>query len=167
MGMRTSAILLLVASLVVACGPAGGPRGSVLALGGTAADGDAGVTTDAGARRPDAGADVTCPDPTLASLSAKVFRPTCATAGCHSSDDPAEGLALDLDEAALQVHLRQPSWQSPSGMPLVTPGQKGASYLYLKVAVATPLAGRRMPRDEDPLPDCAVLALAEWIESLE
>ena len=49
MGMRTSAILLLVASLVVACGPAGGPRGSVLALGGTAADGDAGVTADSGA----------------------------------------------------------------------------------------------------------------------
>jgi hypothetical protein len=167
MGRGTTRALLVSLGLAgAACGPAGGPRGTVLAL---VADGGVGAGPDGGrpgGGRPDAGVDPACPDPTLASLAEKVFRPTCATSGCHQGDTPAEGLALDLEEAALQVHLRQASRQSPSGMPLVTPGRTGASYLYLKVAVASPLSGRRMPRDEAPLSECALDALAAWIETL-
>ena len=64
---------------------------------------------------------------------------------------------------AIETLLMQPAAQSPSGLPLVTPGATGSSYLYLKIAVRTPLIGERMPKDAEPLEDCRIEAVRKWI----
>src|SRR5262245_21472238 len=99
----------------------------------------------------------TCITPSLTSLRAELFVPTCGE--CHSGAAPAEGLDLTLEETALRERLMQSASQSPSGLPLVMPGSTGSSYLFLKIAVKTPLIGERMPKDQDPLQECTVEAV--------
>lgn len=103
-----------------------------------------------------------CVQPDLETLRAEVLIPSCGR--CHGGEDPAEDLDLTLELADLRMRLLQPAAQSPAGTPLVTPGSIGASYLYLKVAVKTPLIGNRMPRASDPLDDCTIDSLRAWIE---
>lgn len=162
LGIRASLVLGLI---LTACGPAGGPKGKLAngqALGQGAIGTDGGVPrgpVDAG--WVDAGAD--CPAPDLEDLRARVFVPRCATSGCHASAAPAAGLALDTEGAELRDSLFAPSTQSPSGMPLVTPREIGASYLFLKVSLPAPLSGDPMP-PEGRLPECEIRALRSWIE---
>ncbi len=61
--------------------------------------------------------------PAIEKLLATRFVRVCA--GCHAGAEPAAGLALDLPLETLATRLREPSIQSPSHMPLVTPGQIG------------------------------------------
>ncbi len=103
----------------------------------------------------------TCITPALTSLRADLFVPVCGQ--CHAGSTPAQDLDLTLDEAALRMRLLQPASESPSGLPLVMPGAIGSSYLYLKVAVKTPLIGDRMPRDSEALSDCTVESVRRWI----
>jgi hypothetical protein len=103
----------------------------------------------------------TCIQPSLASIRAELFVPTCGP--CHSGPTPAQELDLTMEEAALRMRLMQPARQSPSGLPLVMPGSTGSSYLYLKIAVKTPLIGDRMPQDGEPLLDCTIEAVRRWI----
>lgn len=104
-----------------------------------------------------------CIEPSLETLREKLLVPTCATTQCHAGEDPAEGLDLSLEPVQLAARLLQPAQQSPSGMPLITPGSIGASYLLLKVALTDPLRGARMPKNEAPIEDCMQEALRAWI----
>jgi hypothetical protein len=103
----------------------------------------------------------TCITPVLSSLRAELFVPTCGS--CHSGTAPAEGLDLTLEETALRDRLMQSASQSPSGLRLIMPGSTGSSYLFLKIAVKTPLIGERMPKDQDPLAKCTVEGVRKWI----
>jgi hypothetical protein len=103
----------------------------------------------------------TCVTPSLTAIRTEVFVPECGA--CHSGATPAQSLDLTLDETSLRMRLMQPASQSPSGLPLVMPGSTGSSYLYLKIAVRTPLIGDRMPRNDDPLADCTLEGVRQWI----
>lgn len=166
--------LLLPSALVglVACGPAVDIEGVLYDPSALNTTRDAGTRTstqprpDAGPRDAgpiDAGAP-RCPEPTLEALREKVFVPSCATGGCHTGPSASEGLRLDAMLLDLGARLRQPAAQSPSRMSLVTPGQPGASYLFLKVFLATPPGGGPMP-PSGPLLDCELAALRRWIEA--
>lgn len=176
--MRRALLLAAVPLALAACGPAVDIEG-VLYDPAVAVPGrrDAGTTTstvprpDAGPRdvgprdvgTPDAG-DPNCPEPTLEAIDEVIFQRSCATEGCHVGPAPAEGLALDGTLAELGARLRQPAAQSPSHIPLVSGGQPGSSYLYLKVYLATPPAGERMPPGE-ALTACQLSAIRRWIEA--
>lgn len=169
----TRSLLPSALALLAACGPAVDIEGVLYdprAL--NTGRRDAGTVTST-QPRPDAGprdagtidaGDPRCPEPTLDSLREKVFLASCATGGCHSGATPSEALSLDALRLDLASRLRQPAAQSPSRMPLVTPGQPGASYLFLKVFLATPPAGGPMP-PSGPLLDCELAALRRWIEA--
>lgn len=147
--------------LVDACGPAGGPKGELAQDPGARPTGRNNRSTSL-----DAGLDANgepCAVPTLAAIADQIFTPRCAGSGCHAGAEPAAGLALDLPLETLATRLREPSIQSPSHMPLVTPGQIGASFLYLKVAFDPPLVGQAMPPDA-ALETCALGAIRRWIE---
>ncbi len=166
------AALALIIALAPACGPAVDIEGALYVPSVVPPRRDAGAATST-TPRPDAGprdsgpadaGDPTCPEPTLASIDEVVLRPTCATTSCHVGPTPAEGLAFEGSVVDLASRLRQPSAQSASRMPLVTAGQPGASYLYLKVFLATPPSGDRMPPDA-PLSACQLTAIRRWIEA--
>ncbi len=106
-----------------------------------------------------------CAQPNLASLREEIFLKKCAVSGCHIPGEmpPTQDLDLSLPQAELIQRLMQPAAQSPSGMPLITPGRKGASYLYLKVFLESPLEGASMPPN-GRLEACEIMALERWIE---
>lgn len=151
-------LYVLLGLMLSACGPA------------TRIGGDLGVETEQSNARSGQQVETeessepgSCVEPTLGTLRAEVLVPACG--GCHAGDDPAENLDLTLELADLRMRLLQPAAQSPSGTPLVTPGSIGASYLYLKVALKTPLIGNRMPRAAEPLEECTIESLHAWIEA--
>lgn len=148
--------------LVAACGPAGGPGTGRLAIEGDARRTDATRTTTM--EPPKETVEQTCIEPTLAALREEIFLPRCATSGCHDAETAREGLDLSLDIDALTGRLAAAASQSPSGMPLITPGQPGASYLWLKVSLESPLIGTQMPKRATPLDDCELEALKRFIE---
>lgn len=147
--------------LLAACGPAGGPGSGRLAVEAEAQRTDATRTTAEPKDEPEA---PTCIEPTLDAIREAVFLPRCATSGCHDAETAREGLDLSLPVDALTGRLAAAASQSPSGMPLITPGQPGASYLWLKVSLESPLIGTRMPKREAPLDDCELEALKRFIE---
>jgi hypothetical protein len=160
----------LAASMLAACGPAGGPKGRL----GTAEPVSSGEeedpthaqnvsgAKDAGIAEPDP--DETCVEPNLAAIQQEIFIPACARSGCHFGMAPAADLSLARSPEELAMRLRAPATQSPSGMPLVTPRQIGSSYLFLKITLPNPLAGDPMP-PEGRLDDCEIAAVRAWIES--
>lgn len=155
--MRGSSIAWVL--LIAACGPAGGPGSGRLAVVGQAERADETQTTE-----PKTEAPKGCLEPTLAALREQILLPRCATAGCHDAETAREGLDLSIPLDALTARLAAAATQSPSGMPLITPGQPGRSYLWLKVSVETPLIGVRMPKREAALEDCELEALRAFIE---
>lgn len=163
---------LWVVLLAAGCGPAAEIDGPLFVPAALTAE-DAGVRTATTSTRRDAGprdaspidaGDPTCPEPTLESVRDRVFLTSCATSGCHTGPQAAQGLALDTLQLDLVSRLRQSAAQSPSSMPLVTPGQPGASYLYLKVFLPSPSVGDRMPPSA-PLSACQLAGLRRWIEA--
>lgn len=145
--------------LSLACGPAGTVSGELSAA--KEAQGVSQKEIPAVENEPED--ERFCVPPSLEALRTELFVPSCATAQCHAGETPAEGLDLSLEPVQLAARLLQPARQSPSGMPLVTPGSIGASYLLLKVALADPLRGAQMPKGEAPIEGCAQEALRTWI----
>lgn len=162
--MRPSIAAGLIALGLVGCGPAGGPaEGRRLYTADLAPNPGSGLSNpDAGAPA-DAGGDPDCPAPTLAALQEQVLLPYCSE--CHAGPTAPEGLDLSLPLAELSPRLAQAAHGSPSGMPLVAPGRRGGSFLYLKVFLETPLSGARMPKDRPALTACQLDALGAWIDS--
>ncbi len=91
---------------------------------------------------------------TYATRISKILETNCG--GCHGGAAPAEEFDI-LAEDAYQ-RLLQPSVQLPA-MPLVTPGDPTASYLWLKITGHEDIVGERMP--VDPLMGTRTLTQAE------
>lgn len=105
-----------------------------------------------------------CPSPTLESIRERTLLSKCANSGCHGADNPAEQLDLTLPLEALSARLKEASHQAVTGIPLITAGAYGSSYLYLKVFLATPTTGEQMPPSPNPpLDACTLDAIKEWI----
>lgn len=98
----------------------------------------------------------------LAQIQAEVLAPRCGA--CHiDRANPLVWLALNDELAA---RLRAPSVQLPA-MPLITPGNPEASYLWRKVSdshTAVGGLGGVMPLGEAPLDERQRTLLRVWIE---
>ncbi|MSP70636.1 MAG: hypothetical protein EXR76_00315 [Myxococcales bacterium] len=109
--------------------------------------------------------------PTLANVSAQVFRPSCAFSSCHGGLTPAAGLALDLTGQALRDALVRHDVQAETILRLVSPGDALASWLYQVVSLCGPVDDRRrvashMPKNAAVLLDDRLVALLrDWIDA--
>ncbi|MFT3770248.1 MAG: hypothetical protein QM820_32875 [Minicystis sp.] len=96
----------------------------------------------------------TCPDiPTL-------FTGTCATASCHTADNPAG--SLDLASPDIVGRLSGKAAAGGSGK-LIDTGAPDQSVLYTKLSAPPPF-GARMPLTGTPLDDTEVACVLTWIE---
>lgn len=96
-------------------------------------------------------------------LIQQVFSDNCVI--CHSP-----GADVDLSPGVSWGNLvnRPPPSTEACGGTLVIPGNAAMSYLYQKISLDQPCSGFRMPRTEfasDPLPDCVIALVANWIGS--
>ena len=99
--------------------------------------------------------------PTLASIQANVFTPTCALAGCHTGSSAIVGLRLDPGfSAASLINVTSPQ---DNAFVRVIPGNGDASLLVQKLTV--PPFGGRMPLNGNALPIIYVDAIRQWIDS--
>jgi len=98
--------------------------------------------------------------PTLASIQANVFTPSCAKSGCHA--DPGAMLGLNLEAAGQSAAnlINVPSFYG--GMIVrVIPGNPNDSFLIQKLE--GPLLGARMPADGLYLQQVTVDVIRQWI----
>jgi hypothetical protein len=100
-------------------------------------------------------------DPKLSVIEAMVFGPSCgAFVSCHGGSAPQKDLNLSGSVAA-QI-LDRTSAELPSRK-LIVPGDPDASFLYEKIASATPASGHRMPDQNPPLTPGVIAAVRAWI----
>lgn len=104
--------------------------------------------------------------PTLASIQAKVFSPTCATAGCHTGPRgpglPA-GQDLSSETESLASLVNVTSVLDPAFL-RVSPGDADDSFLVRKLE-GTQSVGSRMPLGGGPLPQTTIDAIRVWIDN--
>lgn len=108
--------------------------------------------------------DVQGLQPTLASIQANVFTPTCATAGCHTGPSgstlPA-GMDLTSENASSANLIGVSSIQVPS-VPRVDAGNANNSYLIQKLE-GTAAQGGRMPQGGPFLDQADIDVIRQWI----
>jgi hypothetical protein len=102
--------------------------------------------------------------PTLASIQAEVFTPSCAKSGCHTGAGAPFG--LNLDQGASWANLF--NIPSPQGMSVirVIPMDPDNSFLIQKLE--GPQIGGRMPADAPPFPflqQSTVDVIRLWIQN--
>lgn len=145
---RGGAVSTLVISVVAACYSAPPPTGGPI---------------DAGPRS----APSCTPD--LASITATIFTPSCATSGCH--DAKGRSATLDLSKADIGSVLVGVETATCDDDPTVgaqyrvVPGAPDASILFQKISGHTK-CGARMPIDAPPLSDAQIECVRGWIDSL-
>jgi hypothetical protein len=99
-------------------------------------------------------------EPKLSNIESKVFGPSCGLSdACHGGDNPQKDLRLVPPVGSL---LDRMSKEVP-GRKLIVPGDPEASFLYEKIASATPAFGNRMPDKNPALAPGVVAAVREWI----
>ncbi|MFQ5982916.1 MAG: hypothetical protein ACE5KS_06035, partial [Woeseiaceae bacterium] len=104
-------------------------------------------------------AQFTITTPTMDSIQANVFTPSCS--GCHSGGNPSGGLDLsDADTSHMQL-FNMPS-QQQAGATLVIPFDPDNSYLIQKLEGAVGIAGGQMPPGA-PLPQPTIDDIRLWI----
>ena len=99
-------------------------------------------------------------------LSARIFVPRCATAGCHGGNPPAVAPTFDADASWAAVVGVQ-SDQAPS-LSFVEPGKPEKSYLVAKLrgtAAAEGGSGARMPPNDAPVSDADLALIEAWISN--
>ena len=105
--------------------------------------------------------------PTLDSIQANVFTPTCATAGCHEGPaGPGLPAGKDLTSAAAS-RASLVNILSEQAVPMlfrVDPGNSGDSYLVQNLE-GTAGVGQQMPRGGPPLPPATIAVIRTWIDS--
>ena len=106
-------------------------------------------------------AAATC-EPTLASIQANIFAPSCARSGCHAASSPAGG--LDLASSGVEARLVDQSSSTCTGL-LVASGSPETSVLFEKLSAATPSCGVRMPVGGS-LTAAEIACVGAWIASL-
>ena len=104
--------------------------------------------------------------PSLDSIQANVFGPTCAVAGCHSG--PAggslpQGMDLSSADASFASLVGVSSVQNPALL-RVSAGDADGSYLVQKLE-GTAGIGQRMPAGGAPLDQATINAIRAWIDS--
>ncbi len=100
--------------------------------------------------------------PTLDSIQAKVFTPTCAVSGCHSGADAPQGLQLEQGLSARNL-INVPSPRD-SHLLRVIPGNPDGSFIIQKLE-GTQTLGQRMPRGGPFLPQSTIDVIRQWITS--
>lgn len=102
-------------------------------------------------------------DPTLSSIQANIFTPTCATSQCHDSTNPARNLDLSSGQAFGEL-VNVASTDNPD-LFLVAPGQPDSSYLVWKIEGNANIEGQRMPRGTgaSPLSTTNINVIRTWI----
>jgi len=101
--------------------------------------------------------------PTLASIQANIFTPTCAVSGCHSGPGAMLGLRLDAGFSYASL-VNKPSFYDTNGTLLrVTPGDPDASFLIQKLE-PSPAFGDRMPLTGCCLQQVTIDVIRQWIQ---
>jgi len=101
------------------------------------------------------------PDPTLDSIQADVFTPTCATNGCHGGVNPAEQLDLSNADTSFAELVGVASVQQPMLL-LVNPNDPDTSYLVHKLEGAATIDGNSMP-PTGALDPAVIAQIRTWI----
>jgi hypothetical protein len=94
-------------------------------------------------------------------LIQQVFTPNCVS--CHTTTSDLD-LSAGRAWANLVLHAAPPT--EACGGTLVIPGKPDGSYLYQKLSQDKPCFGLQMPRGDfgsDPLPECLVTLVRDWI----
>ena len=109
--------------------------------------------------------------PTLASIQANIFTPTCAVAGCHRGASPPQGLLLDsaVNSAASLIGIVSPQDRT---LIRVRSGMPDISFVIQKLEgkpdVAAILRGEQLVGDQMPqsgpyLPQATIDVVRLWI----
>lgn len=96
--------------------------------------------------------------PTLASVQANVFNPSCIV--CHAGANAPQGLRLDAANSF--THLVGVASRQDSSLPRVSPGNPDRSYLIHKLE-GTASVGERMPLGGPPIPQATIAFVRQWI----
>jgi len=99
--------------------------------------------------------------PTLASIQANVFTPSCAIAGCHGGATVQQGLRLDPGFSAAAL-INVASTQD-AALVRVIPGDPGRSLLIQKLE-GTQTVGIQMPAFSPPLPAATIAVIRQWTQ---
>lgn len=84
--------------------------------------------------------------------------------GCHNpSGPPAAFSSLDLSAATAYTKLVNVASKQQSSRMLVRPSMPDSSYLIMKVSMAPPPVGARMPKDASPLDAASIEVIRKWI----
>lgn len=117
-------------------------------------------------------ADITVPakgEASLAALSGAIFAPGCIFSSCHDAKSPAAN--LDLQSSGLHERLLAHKVAADVAVPLITPGDAEASWLYQIVSRCDPTDAkghvlRHMPYNAPTLlTDGTVALLRAWINA--
>jgi hypothetical protein len=105
-------------------------------------------------------------EPTLASIQAAVFTPTCATSSCHSNAQKEAGLDLSDGNAwASLVNIDCTTRDADlEGLVRVKPGEGAESFLIHKLRGVPASKGRRMPYDGPYLSGAEIDVIEKWID---
>jgi hypothetical protein len=101
--------------------------------------------------------------PTLASIQANVFTPSCAKSGCHMGATAPFGLRLEPGLSWQNLYLIASQGTSPAR---VIPMDPDGSFLIRKLEATMPIEGNRMPADGPPyLQQATVDVIRLWIQN--
>ncbi len=101
-------------------------------------------------------------EPTLASIQANVFTPSCAIPGCHGGGSAQFGLRLDPGfSAGNLINVASPR---AANLIRVIPGNPNSSLLIHKLE-GTQSLGDRMPQFGPYLPQATVDVIRLWIQN--
>jgi hypothetical protein len=95
-------------------------------------------------------------DTTFSLVNSQVLARSCALSGCHAG---ATSPYLGAGQAWANL-VNQPGG---AGMPLVTPGDPGQSYLYVKITGGAGMLGSRMPLSRPALGSSDLAVVRAWI----
>ena len=99
--------------------------------------------------------------PTLASIQANVFSPSCAIPGCHGGGSVQQGLRLDPGFSATNlINVVSPR---DANLIRVVPGNPNASFIIQKLEGRQTL-GDRMPQFGPYLPQPTIDVIRQWIQ---
>ncbi len=103
-------------------------------------------------------------EPTLASIQANVFSPTCAVSGCHGGTAAQQGMRLDPGfSAGNLICVLVP--RDPSKIRVI-PGDPNNSFIIQKLeGKPIPLLGDQMPQGGQPLPQSTIDVIRQWIQN--
>jgi len=100
--------------------------------------------------------------PKLSEIETQIFKPKCATAGCHTGNQPAQGLSLDSPSYAHMVGVDSTLVTTKK---LVVAGSSSTSFLYEKISSAMPSSGVQMPNTGVVLSASEQAMIQQWIDA--